>query len=120
MAFLLIIYTSLFFYPDFYRSFHHPLHPTDIDYLFSSTIKPPQSKYHYKAVIIQLLKYSAPADYTAAFNPRADILTAPLPQMIICSRASEVATVTRYFCGFAPSSCVVRSIYWSAVSASFV
>ena len=39
MAFLLIIYTSLFFYPDFYRSFHHPLHPTDIDYLFSSTIK---------------------------------------------------------------------------------
>ena len=75
MAFLLIIYTSLFFYPDFYRSFHHPLHPTDIDYLFSSTIKPPQSKYHYKAVIIQLLKYSAPADSTAAFNPRADILT---------------------------------------------
>ena len=103
MAFLLIIYTSLFFYPDFYRSFHHPLHPTDIDYLFSSTIKPPQSKYHYKAVIIQLLKYSAPADSTAAFNPMADILTAPLPQMIICSSASEVATVTRYFCGLAPN-----------------
>lgn len=46
MAFLLIIYTSLFFYPDFYRSFHRPLHPTDIDYLFSSTINPPQFKYH--------------------------------------------------------------------------
>lgn len=80
MAFLLIIYTSLFFYPDFYRSFHHPLHPTDIDYLFSSTIKPPQSKYHYKAVIIQLLKYSAPADSTAAFNPQgrhSDCTVAP-------------------------------------------
>lgn len=103
MAFLLIIYTSLFFYPDFYRSFHHPLHPTDIDYLFSSTIKPPQSKYHCEVVTIQLLKYSAPADSTAAFSPSADILVAPFPQMIICSKASEVATVTRYFCGFVPS-----------------
>ena len=34
---------------------------------------------------------------TASFSPWADILIAPLPQMIICSSASEVATVVRYF-----------------------
>ena len=54
---------------------------------------------------------------TSSSNSLADNRAHPFPRMMICSNPSDVATVTLWLL---PCSWANFSMYWSAVSASFV